>query len=157
MGAQRELDIREDDLTGDAVAALLGEHLEDMHEITPPGSVHALPLDALRAPDVTFWSAWEGNELVGCGALKEIDAETGEIKSMRTASGHRGRGVGSRVLRHIIGEARRRAYRHLFLETGSMPEFEPARSLYRRHGFSLRGPFGDYADDPNSVFMTKAV
>lgn len=128
-----------------------------MYEITPPESVHALDLDALRSPNITFWSAWEGDELLGCGALKELDSRTGEIKSMRTASAHRRKGVGSMVLEHIIREAERRAYGYLHLETGSMPEFAPGRALYLRYGFDFRGPFADYKDDPNSVFMTKKL
>jgi len=151
------LQIREDDLTGEKIGTFLREHLEDMNEVTPPESIHALPLEGLRSPAVTFWSVWEGAELLGCGALKELDAKTGEVKSMRTAEAHRGRGIGGRLLEHIIGEARRRAYAHLTLETGATPAFAPARALYLRYGFVYRGPFADYADDPNSVFMTKEL
>ncbi|NER84837.1 MAG: GNAT family N-acetyltransferase, partial [Leptolyngbya sp. SIO1D8] len=106
-----------------------------MHEITPPESVHALDLTSLRSPDITFWSVWDGDDLVGCGALKELDASMGEIKSMRTSRAHRRRGVASRVLEHIIQEAERRVYLRLNLETGAMPEFAPARALYSRYGF----------------------
>jgi putative acetyltransferase len=151
------LQIREDDLTGKEIADFLGEHLEDMHEITPPESVHALDLEGLRAPDITFWSAWQGDELLGCGALKELDSRSGEIKSMRTAEAHRRNGVGSKVLDHIITEAKRRAYDRLYLETGTTPDFDPARALYTRYGFEYRGPFADYIEDPNSVFMTKKL
>jgi len=151
------LQIRQDDLTGSEIARLLSEHLDDMHAITPPESVHALDIEALRAPDVTFWSAWEGDELLGCGALKELDATTGEIKSMRTVEAHRRKGVAARILGHLIEEAARRAYQRLNLETGATPEFAPARALYLRHGFEYCGPFGDYRDDPNSVFMTRAI
>ncbi|HEY9664927.1 MAG TPA: GNAT family N-acetyltransferase [Allocoleopsis sp.] len=151
------LEIREDDLTGAAIADLLREHLENMYEITPPESVHALDLDALRSPDITFWTAWHGDELLGCGALKELDSTSGEIKSMRTATAHRRKGVASKILEHIIREAERRAYSYLHLETGAFPEFAPARALYVRYGFEFRGPFADYTDDPNSVFMTKRL
>ncbi|MEP0923346.1 GNAT family N-acetyltransferase [Leptolyngbya sp. ST-U4] len=151
------MEIREDDLTGKAIADLLREHLENMYEITPPESVHALDLEALRSPDITFWAAWEGNELLGCGALKELDPRSGEIKSMRTANIHRRKGVASKILEHLIQEAKRRGYDRLNLETGSFPEFAPARSLYTRYGFEYRGPFADYIDDPNSVFMTKKL
>lgn len=151
------MQIREDDLTGERIGRLLREHLEHMYAITPPESVHALDLAALRSPDITFWSAWEGDELLGCGALKELDAHTGEIKSMRTAEAHHRRGVGSRILEHIIDEARRRGYRRLNLETGSMAAFAPSRALYRRYGFEYRGPFADYTEDPNSRFMTKKL
>ncbi len=149
--------IREDDLTGEEVARLLEEHLADMHAVTPPESVHALDLASLGAPDVTFWSVWEGDELLGCGALRELDARSGEIKSMRTARRHRGRGVASRMLEHIVREAVRRGYRRLHLETGSMPEFAPARAMYARHGFEPCGPFAEYTEDPNSVFMTRVL
>jgi putative acetyltransferase len=151
------LEIREDDLTGQEIADLLREHLENMHEITPPGSVHALDLTALRSPNITFWTAWQGSELLGCGALKELDSSSGEVKSMRTAKAHRRQGVASKMLEHIIQEAERRAYDYLYLETGAFPEFAPARALYTRYGFEYRGPFADYADDPNSVFMMKKL
>lgn len=151
------MEIREDDLTGNAIAHLLQEHLDDMHEITPPESVHALDLDALRSPNVTFWSAWKGDTLLGCGALKELDSTSGEIKSMRTAKAHQSKGVASKILEHMIEEARRRGYQTLNLETGSLIEFVPARALYERHGFEYCGPFADYVEDPNSVFMTKKL
>jgi putative acetyltransferase len=151
------MDIREDDLTGPQIIALLREHLENMHAITPPGSVHALDVESLRAPNITFWSAWADDDLLGCGALKELDATSGEIKSMRTPAIHRCKGIASRMLEHIIEVARQRDYRHLYLETGSFPAFAPARTLYERYGFVSRGPFGDYTDDPNSSFMVKAL
>lgn len=149
--------IREDELTGKEIADLLREHLENMHEITPPESVHALDLEALRSPEITFWSAWEGDELLGCGALKELDSSSGEVKSMRTAEAHRRKGVASKILEHIIKEAERRGYDCLNLETGAMTEFAPAQALYTRYGFEYRGPFAEYIDDPNSVFMTKTL
>lgn len=151
------LEIRIDDLSGPEIAELLAEHLRCMGEVSPPESRHALNLDGLRKPDVTFWSAWSGNELVGCGALKELDAQHGEIKSMRTAAAHLREGVGSRVLEHILSEAKRRGYRRLSLETGAMPYFEPAHQLYRKFGFSQCPPFAGYSEDPNSVFMTKEL
>lgn len=151
------LEIREDDLTGQKIVDFLREHLENMHEITPPESVHALGVEALRSPDIKFWTAWEGDELLGCGALKELDAKTGEIKSMRTAVAHRRKGVAAKILEHIIKEAEQRGYACLNLETGAFTEFAPARALYSRYGFEYRGPFADYIDDPNSVFMTKKL
>jgi putative acetyltransferase len=144
-----------DDLTGPKIAELLSEHLREMHVHSPPESVHALDLDALRKPEITFWSVWLGEELVGCGALREIDSRHGEIKSMRTATRFRGQGAGTLIVRHIIGEAQQRGYERLSLETGSMAAFEPARRLYRKHGFIDCGPFADYIPDPNSVFMTR--
>lgn len=151
------LQIREDDLRGRKIADFLCEHLENMKEITPPESVHALDLEALRSPDITFWTAWEGDELLGCGALKELDSRSGEIKSMRTAKTHRRKGIAGKILEHIIKEAERRAYDCLNLETGALPEFAPARALYIRYGFKYRGFFAEYIDDPNSVFMTKKL
>lgn len=146
--------IRVDDLSGPAIAGFLSEHLESLAEVSPPESRHALDLDGLRRPEVTFWSAWEGTELLGCGALKEIDARHGEIKSMRTARKHLRKGVATKVLEHIIAEARKRGYRRLSLETGSMEYFEPARRFYARFGFRSCVPFADYVEDPNSAFMT---
>ncbi len=149
--------ICEDDLRSQKIADFLQEHLDEMRAITPPESVHALDLSALRSPEITVWSVWEGEELLGCGALKEVDPSTGEIKSMRTAKAHRGKGIGSKMLEHIMQEAKHRAYNCLNLETGAMPEFAPARALYTRYGFEHRGPFGEYIEDPNSVFMTKKL
>jgi putative acetyltransferase len=151
------VEIKLDDLSGPEIAALLEEHLTSMHTISPPQSVHALPIEALRRPDITFWSVWESGELLGCGALRELDPQHGEIKSMRTASRHRRRGVGRVILRHIVGEATRRGYRRLSLETGSIPEFDPARQLYLQLGFTYCEPFGDYIEDPNSVYMTREL
>lgn len=149
--------IREDDLTGQEIANLLREHLDNMHAISPPESVHALDLEALRSPNITFWTAWEDGELLGCGALKELDASSGEVKSMRTANAHRRKGVAAKILEHMIEVAKQRGYDRLYLETGSFPEFVPARTLYTNYGFEYRGPFADYVDDPNSVFMVKQL
>lgn len=143
-----------DDLTAPAVRDLIAEHLDEMHATSPAESVHALPLAALESPDVTVWSAWDGDEVLGCGALKELDATHGEIKSMRTREAARGRGVGAAILATIMTEAADRGYRRLSLETGSEDHFAPARRLYARHGFVECGPFADYIDDPLSVFMT---
>jgi putative acetyltransferase len=151
------VEIRIDDLSGPEIRALLDEHLANMRSISPPESTHALPLEGLRQPEVTFWTAWEGGELVGCGALKELGAEHGEIKSMRTVSRHLRRGVAKALLDFIIAEANRRRYRRLSLETGSMEAFEPARQLYARAGFTYCEPFAGYIEDPNSVFMEKML
>jgi putative acetyltransferase len=148
------IEIHVDDPARADISALLDEHLADMYRTSPPESVHALGITALRRPDVTFWSARIAGELVGCGALKELDASHGEIKSMRTADAHRRHGVARAVLEHIIAEARRRRYRRLSLETGSMAAFIPARELYERFGFTCCPPFASYAEDPNSVFLT---
>lgn len=149
--------IRLDDLSGPEVHALLDEHLQSMRQLSPPESVHALDLDGLRKPEVTFWTAWSGGALMGCGALKELDPLHGEIKSMRTASAHRRKGVARAILTHIIEEARRRSYTRLSLETGAMQAFEPAQRLYGSFGFTYCPPFADYIEDPNSAFMTRAL
>jgi putative acetyltransferase len=146
--------VRLDDLSGPEIAKLLTEHIREMHVHSPPESVHALDLDALRKPEIAFWTVWSGDKLAGCGALKELDKTHGEIKSMRTSYEFRGMGAGKFVLRHILDEALRRRYKRLSLETGSMAAFEPARLLYESHGFEYCGPFADYILDPNSVFMT---
>ncbi|KIL37142.1 acetyltransferase [Gordoniibacillus kamchatkensis] len=151
------MDIRVDDLTGPEVTALIREHLQSMFLHSPPESVHALDIEKLKKPEITFWSAWEQGELVGCGALKELDGRHGEVKSMRTASGHLRKGVARQMLQHIVDEAKRRGYKRLSLETGSMAAFEPARRLYESFGFAYCEPFADYIEDPNSVFMTKEV
>jgi len=151
------MEIREDDLRAADIVHLLESHLENMKEINPPESVHALGVDRLRSPGITVWSAWDGDVLMGCGALKALGPTSGEIKAMRTVDAHRGKGVGSKVLEHIIGAARQRGYSRLYLETGSSVDFAAAQRLYRRHGFEYRGPFGDYIDDPNSVFMSRPI
>ncbi len=125
-----------------------------MHELSPPESVHALDVSKLKVPEITFWTVREGSMLLGCGALKELDSEHGEIKSMRTTVAFRRRGAGRAVLAHMITEARKRGYRRLSLETGSQEAFIPARRLYESFGFSYCEAFGEYKADPNSVFMT---
>ena len=147
------LQIKLDDLTAPEVAELLADHLREMNQHSPPESVHALDLEELKRPEITFWTVWSGEELVGCGALKELGSTHGEIKSMRTAPAFRGKGAGKMILHHIIDEAEHRGYRRLSLETGSMAAFEPARRLYESHGFAYCPPFADYVLDPNSVFM----
>jgi putative acetyltransferase len=146
-----------DDLTGAAIAAFLEEHLRDMRAISPPESVHALDLDGLRRPEVSFWSLWLGESIAGCAALKQLDARHGEVKSMRTASHLRRQGIASILLQHLVHEATIRGYRRLSLETGSMPFFAPAHGLYQKFGFVPCGPFGTYREDPHSVFFTKAL
>jgi putative acetyltransferase len=149
--------IRVDDLSSPEISQLLQEHLRTVALHSPPESVHALDLEGLRKPDITFWSVWQDSELLGCGALKELDAHHGEIKSMRTASVHLRKGVAARLMCHILEEAKQRSYRRLSLETGSMEAFAPARSLYARFGFQQCGPFADYVEDPYSVFMTREL
>ncbi|MGK9252350.1 GNAT family N-acetyltransferase [Paenibacillus humicus] len=146
-----------DDLNGPDVRALIGEHLRGMAENSPPESIHALDLNELKKPEITFWSVWEEGELLGCGALKELDASHGELKSMRTASRHLRKGVARKLLDHIIQVAKRRGYARISLETGSMDAFVPARDLYASFGFIECGPFSGYEEDPNSVFMTKQL
>jgi putative acetyltransferase len=146
--------IEVDDLSRGEVVALLRVHLEAAAVESPPESMHALDIEALKAPDITFWTAWEGTQLFGCGALKELDGSHGEIKSMHTVQAVRGKGVARAMLVHIVEEARRRGYRRLSLETGSMGAFAPARALYAGFGFQVCPPFADYLPDPYSVFMT---
>lgn len=150
--------IQLDDLRGADIAALLQAHLDEMFLHSPPESVHALDLEALRHPEITFWAVRDDDgRLMGCGALKQLDAAHGEIKSMRTAAVHLRKGVAATLLRHILGTARERGYRRLSLETGAPEAFAPARELYARFGFVECGPFADYAEDPYSVFMTLAL
>lgn len=146
--------IKVDDLSSPEIHALLNEHLQDMYSLSPPESVHALDLEKLRAPEITFWSAWDGSLLLGCGALKALDSKHGEIKSMRTPAALRGKGAGRAILIHIIEIAKARSYERLSLETGSMKAFKPAQRLYESFGFQYCGPFDNYVDDPNSVFMS---
>lgn len=146
-----------DNLQGPEIIALLQEHLAEMRSVSPPESVHALDLSGLRKRDITFWTLWLGSELAGCGALKELGPDHGEIKSMRTAHRHKRKGIAANMVRHILEEAARRDYRRLSLETGSQPHFAPARALYASFGFQRCGPFGDYIDDPNSIFMTRIL
>ena len=143
-----------DDLSRPAIHALLEEHLQNMRQLSPPESVHALDLDRLRQPGITFWSAWDGSLLLGCGALKQLDTKHGEIKSMRTPAAARRRGAGRAILAHILEVAQFRGYARLSLETGVFEAFNPARRLYESFGFTVCGPFGDYTNDPNSLFMT---
>lgn len=146
--------ITKGDLSSDRVAELLSEHIDGMARYSPPDRIHALDVDGLRAADITFWTIWDDEDLLGCGALKELDSRHGEIKSMRTASAHLRRGVANVMLLHLIDESRARAYTRLSLETGSGPAFDPADSLYRKFGFQYCGPFSSYRDDPFSRFMT---
>jgi putative acetyltransferase len=149
--------IRLDNLSGPEVRELLQEHLSNMAQLSPPESVHALDIEALRKPEITFWAVWSGDELLGCGALKELDPTHGEVKSMRTSSAHRRKGVARAMLSHIIDEARKRSYSRLSLETGSLQAFQPAQKLYASFGFTYCSPFAGYIEDPNSVFMTRAL
>jgi putative acetyltransferase len=146
--------IRIDDLRGPEIAALLQAHVAFCRSASPPESAHVLDLDSLRVAEITFWSVWDGPELVGCGALKEFEPGHGEVNSMHTVARHRGRGIGLAVLEQIVSQARARGYRRLSLETGSMEAFAPARALYAGFGFVACPPFGSYRLDPNSVFMT---
>ena len=155
--------IKIDDLTGPEIHALLQEHLHSMTLHSPPESIHALDLGALRKPGITFWTAWSDADqngaatLLGCGALKELDAGHAEIKSMRTAAQHLRKGVARAILSHILDQAQGRHYARLSLETGSAKAFEPARQLYASAGFTYCGPFAQYVEDPYSLFMTKIL
>jgi putative acetyltransferase len=151
------LRIKTDDLTHPKVAELLQEHLDDMYATSPAESVHALDLEKLRKPEISFWTLWQQQDLLGCGALKTLSIKHAEIKSMRTARQHLRKGVAAKMLEHIILQAKARDYERLSLETGSQPFFQPAIALYKRYGFEFCEPFADYKADPNSQFMTLAL
>ena len=139
------------------VRALLARHLEFTTATSPPEDMHALDADRLLDPAVTFFSFRAGGELLGVGALKRLDGQHAELKSMHTVAAARGRGIGRAMVEHLIGVARERGYRRVSLETGSMAEFAPARALYARAGFSPCAPFGDYRPSRHSTFMTMAL
>lgn len=151
------MEIRIDDLRGPEIAALLQEHLDDMYRISPPESVHALDIEALRTPAITFWTLWQESRLAGCIALLQHSTTFGEIKSMRTANAFRGQGLAPRLLEHLIATARGRGLQRLSLETGAESFFAPARRLYTAFGFTECMPFADYILDPNSVYMTREI
>lgn len=151
------IDVRQDDLSSAEVQSLITEHLAGMHDNSPPDHVNALGIERLRAPNVTFWTVWMDGSLCGCGALKELDPDTGEVKSMRTRAAFLRHGVAQAVLDEIERTARRRGYSRLVLETGTGPAFEPAHALYRRNGFEWSGAFGDYAATDFNVFMAKLL
>ena len=149
--------IREDDLTGAEITELLRLHLDEMHQWSPPESVHAMPIERLRAADVTFYSLWQGDQLAACGALKQIDPSHGELKSMRAHPEFRGKGAGRAMLDHLLGEARQRGYTRVSLETGRPEAFRPARALYEANGFAECPPFADYVADSFSICMTREL
>jgi putative acetyltransferase len=151
------IEIHVDDLSGETTRALIASHLSGMHDTSPPESVHALDIDGLRHPSITFWSAWIDGELAGIGALKRLDAARGELKSMRVDDRFRGTGVGRSILRHIIRDARDRGFTSLWLETGTTDDFAPARRLYESEGFAQCEPFEGYSPDPHSVFLTREI
>ena len=151
------MDIRIDDLQGSAIQALLQTHLDAMYEHSPPESVHALDLAALRHTSMTFWTAWDSDELLGCGALKQLSATHPELKSMRTASAHVQKGVARAILRHIEAAVRAKGIQRISLETGPQAPFLAAQKLYVSEGFVEGNPFADYALDPYSLFMTKPL
>lgn len=148
------MEIKIDDLSGGEVIGLLEEHLADMYATSPPESVHALDIDALKSPEITFFSAWKDSQLLGCVAIKELDAQHAELKSMRTSQFARNAGVASQLLQHVLDTATSRQYQKISLETGSEEYFEPARNLYEKFGFDYCDPFADYKLDPYSQFMS---
>lgn len=149
--------IREDDLTGPEIAELLRLHLDEMHAWSPPESVHAMGIERLRGADVTFYSAWSGERLAACGAIKHLGKDHGELKSMRAHPDFRGQGAGRAILLHLLAEARVRGYQRVSLETGRPEQFLPARQLYEANGFAECPPFGDYTEDPFSICMTRTL
>ncbi|MCX7207642.1 MAG: GNAT family N-acetyltransferase [Proteobacteria bacterium] len=151
------MQIKIDPLTGPEIYELLTEHLQSMASHSPEESCHALDIGALRQPEITFWTAWQDNDLLGCGAIKELSPEQAEIKSMRTSSKHLRQGVAKALLGHIMAEALSRNYQRVSLETGTVAAFDPARKMYESFGFSYCEPFADYTIDPFSTFMTKVL
>lgn len=151
------IEIRRDDLSTAEAQALVTEHLSGMHSHSPPGHVNALAIEGLKAPDITFWTAWIDGVLCGCGALKQLDAQAGEVKSMRTRPAFLRRGVGQAILTEIVRTARARHYLHLRLETGTGAAFLAAHALYLRNGFEWSGPFGEYRATAFNVFMAKVL
>jgi putative acetyltransferase len=149
--------IRRGDLADDHIVGLLRYHFDKCHEVTPPGSAHVFDVSRLAAPEIDFWAAWDGEVLLGVGAMKPLDDMHGEVKSMHTSEAARRRGVGSALLKHIIATSRERGLKRLSLETGSFAYFAPAVALYKVHGFVECPPFGDYRPDPNSLFLTLAI
>ncbi|PMM56366.1 GNAT family N-acetyltransferase [Vibrio splendidus] len=148
------MDIKIDDLSGGEVIELLEEHLADMYATSPPESVHALDIKDLKSPEITFFSAWKENQLLGCVAIKELDTQHAELKSMRTTQFARQSGVASKLLQHVLDTAAARQYQQISLETGSEDYFKAARNLYEKFGFGYCEPFADYELDPYSQFMT---
>ncbi|MCR9984517.1 GNAT family N-acetyltransferase [Vibrio diabolicus] len=146
-----------DNLERPPVIALLEEHLQDMYATSPPESVHALDVSKLKLPSITFWTGWDGDQLLGCVAMSQLEDGHAELKSMRTTLSARKQGVASRLLNHVIEQAKHQGIQRLSLETGSMAFFEPAHRLYEKYGFAYCEPFGDYQPDPNSCFMTLAL
>jgi putative acetyltransferase len=157
MAENDVMHIEVDDLTRAEVHALIAEHLADMHATSPPESVHALGLAALRDPAITVWTAWDGPAVLGCAALKQLSSTEGEIKAMRTAKAARSRGVATALLTHLLAQARERGYHRISLETGTQDFFTPAHMFYQRHGFVSCGPFADYSPDPNSRYFTRSL
>lgn len=151
------MEIRIDDLSGPEIAGLLQEHVDDMRRTSPPESTHVLELDELRKPEITFWCCWNGDRIAGCGALKELSADHAEIKSMRTAAEFRRQGVGNKILQHMLEYAKGKGHSRVSLETGSMEFFDAAQKLYLNAGFEVCGPFADYVEDPNSIYMTMEI
>jgi putative acetyltransferase len=153
----RKVKIVVDDLSGPEIAEFLNEHVQEMRSTTPPESKHALDLDGLRKPEITFWSVRDGDTLMGCGAIKRLDTDHAEVKSMRTTPTRKRSGIASLLLEHIITETKRMGFTRLSLETGATEFFLPARKLYEKFGFDYCGPFADYQPDPYSAFMTRVL
>ncbi|HAS8165061.1 TPA: GNAT family N-acetyltransferase [Vibrio vulnificus] len=151
------MEIKVDDLSGGEVIKLLEEHLADMYATSPAESVHALDVEALKSPDITFFSGWVNGELQGCLAIKQLTPRHVELKSMRTSNSSRKSGVATKLLTHALNTAIDKGYRKVSLETGTQQFFQPARNLYEKFGFTYCGPFADYELDPHSHFMTREL
>ena len=151
------MQIKIDDLSSREIASFLQEHIDEMKAVSPPESKHALDLKGLKQPEITFWTVWDEAIIIGCGAIKRLNKNHAEIKSMRVASSHRRRGIASKLLQHILSEAKKRGYSRISLETGSMTFFKPAHRLYAKFDFQQCQAFSIYKEDPNSIFMTKEL
>ena len=151
------IDIRRGNLDDPRIVALLRYHFDKCHEVTPPGSAHVFDVKRLDATDIDFFAAWDGDTLLGVGAVKYLDPLHGEVKSMHTSESARRRGVGSAILQHIMKAAQIKGVERLSLETGSFGYFEPAVALYKAHGFEECEPFGNYRPDTNSLFLTRLI
>ena len=136
------------------VNELLNKHFIELRSVSPAGSTHVLDIDGLKDPSIKFWSLWENNKLIGCGALKFLEKDHGEFKSIRVADEFRKKGIGERIINHLIEEAKKLEISKLSIETGAGEFFAPARKLFNKFGFKKSEPFAHYKVDPNSCYFT---
>ena len=154
---RNQIEIKLDDLSGDSIKKLLQTHLTNAALHSPQDAIFALDLEALKAPEISFWSVWQNEEILACGAIKMLDKEHAEIKSMHTLEKARGKGIGNQLVNHIIQQARAKNIKRLSLETGTADAYFPAHRLYKRHGFQECPAFSDYQESIHSLYMTKSI